>query len=112
MEMDSSIGANWRSWITSLVLERRRHRWLRIMWVCRKRQAGGLPHAENAGEVKRAAAAHLALHPNAASHHFHQPRADGQTKTGASVFTGSGPIGLPERLKNESLTFGRNSDAG
>jgi hypothetical protein len=27
--------------------------------------------AKNAGEEKRAAAAHLALYPNAATHHFH-----------------------------------------
>ena len=76
------------------------------MWDC------GIHDAENAGEEKRAAATHLALYPNAATHHLHQPRTDCEAKTRSAVLAGGGSIGLAESFEDETFLVGRNADAG
>jgi hypothetical protein len=68
--------------------------------------------AEDAGEEECAAAAHLALYPNAATHHFDQTGTDCETEAGAAVFAGGGTVGLTEGFEDDTAFVGGNADAG
>jgi hypothetical protein len=71
-----------------------------------------IDHAENASAKECTAARHLALYPDAAAHHLHQPPTDCQSETRAAVFAGGGSVGLAEGLEDETLLVGGNADAG
>src|ERR1044071_7325369 len=60
-------------------------------------------------EVKRAPVA-IAFQPNAATHHLDQAVRDGETQSGAAVFARHRAIRLPERLENNLLLVGFDSD--
>src|SRR5208283_1545081 len=62
-------------------------------------------------EMKRAALAHFAFHPNLAAHHLDQLRGDGQAQTGSAVLARGRTVGLRERLKNHTLLVLGNTDA-
>src|SRR5581483_10846164 len=50
--------------------------------------------------------------PYSAMHEFHQLGGDGKPKTGATVLSSEGVVGLFERYKDELLFFRRNADSG
>ena len=68
--------------------------------------------AQAGREVKRAAVAFFALHPNAPVHHMDQAAGDGQAQAGAAESPGERPVHLSERLENHGLLFGGDADAG
>src|SRR5690349_3181823 len=61
--------------------------------------------------MENAADARLARHPDAALHHAHQPRADGQPKTGTSVSPRDGSVSLCERIEDGDQLFLGDADA-
>src|SRR5260370_10673797 len=78
-------------------------------WLC---LLSWLGPPEASREEEFAAGVQLALHPDAAAHHVHQPRTDRQTKTSAAMLARGGSVGLTECIEDEALILGRNSDPG
>jgi hypothetical protein len=62
--------------------------------------------------VECGAFSHFAFDPDAASHRFGQPLADGQAQAGAAVFACRRGVGLAEGLKQALDGVGRDADAG
>ena len=56
-------------------------------------------------------AAHLALHPDAAAHQFHQPGYDGQAQARAAVTPGQRAVDLLEHLEDRRLFLFGDADA-
>ena len=54
----------------------------------------------------------FAFEPDLATHEFHQPPANGQAESRASVFACRRRIGLAERLKQSGRLLRRHADAG
>ena len=71
-----------------------------------------LPSPKRVGEVKRAALARLALHPDAAAHQLDELRRDRQPQPGAAVLPRRGAVGLVKASKISLLLVRRNADAG
>src|ERR1017187_10269364 len=76
-------------------------------------RGGGLRRRGGGGgdrKVESTAGPGLALDPNPATHHGHQPAANAEAKTSPAKATRGGTIGLAERLENESLFLEGNAD--
>src|SRR5206468_11913707 len=65
--------------------------------------AGPTGSTETGGEMKRTATVHLAFHPNASTHQFHEPRTYCQTETRTAVLSRGRSIRLHKGLENETL---------
>ena len=55
---------------------------------------------------------HGAFYPNLSAHHLNQLCRDRQPQSGAAILASSGTVCLRERLKDNFLLFGRDSDPG
>src|SRR5260370_10231885 len=62
--------------------------------------------------MEGAASSELAFNSEHSPHQLHQARADRKAKSGASVFSRGGPIGLAEGFEDQLLLFGRDPNAG
>jgi hypothetical protein len=77
-----------------------------------QRRSGQRGGADVHGELERAPVADLALDPELAAHQLHQPARDGETEPRAPVAASGGAIGLRERVEDQPLRVGGDSDAG
>ena len=69
-------------------------------------------HTHRHRKQKRASVSWFAFEPDLATHEFHQPPANGQAESRASVFSCRRRVGLAERLKQSGRLVRRHADAG